>query len=235
MKFCIFSDIHGNGPAFKVAYPMIMNEKADINIFLGDLCGYYFDQNSIFDMIQSIPNLVAVLGNHDSYFLRVVDGDKSLKNDYCKKYGTSIDRLLDSSPTELVKWFTRLPQNYMLRELGISTYHGSPWDTIEGYVYPDSLLEGFLDYDASVFFLGHTHYPMVKNVNNKMIVNPGSLGQPRNGGWPTYAVFDYDSKKVSYREVNYDKNELLHKLQEIGDDNQYLRFVLNRKKDHDKT
>lgn len=48
MKICVFSDIHGNGPAFRVAYEMIMSEKADINIFLGDLCGYYFDQKEIF-------------------------------------------------------------------------------------------------------------------------------------------------------------------------------------------
>ena len=47
MRICVFADIHGNGPAFRIAYDMILSEKAAINIFLGDLCGYYFDQKEI--------------------------------------------------------------------------------------------------------------------------------------------------------------------------------------------
>ena len=47
MKICLFSDIHGNGPAFEAAYTKLMGEQADLNIFLGDLCGYYFDELEI--------------------------------------------------------------------------------------------------------------------------------------------------------------------------------------------
>jgi predicted phosphodiesterase len=68
MRICLFSDIHGNGPAVRAAHPMIMSEKADVHVFLGDLCGYYFDQNEIFILLQSIPNLVALKGNHDQFF-----------------------------------------------------------------------------------------------------------------------------------------------------------------------
>lgn len=230
MKICIFSDIHGNGPAFRVAYPVILNEKADINIFLGDLYGYYFDQNSIFNMLQDIPNLVAILGNHDSYFLRVVHGERGLKRTYRKKYGTSIDRLLDSSPSELIKWLADLPQSYTFHEVGVSLYHGSPWDALEGYVYPDSLLERFLDYDASVFFLGHTHYPMDRTINNIRVINPGSCGQPRDYNQPSYAIYDPRSGDVRFKRVRYNIDLLIEDVLEHSEKNEYLIDILKREK-----
>ena len=67
MKVCVLYEIHGNGPAYRVAYEMIMSEKADINLFLGDLCGYYFDQRENFLMLQTIPNLISLKEACDHY------------------------------------------------------------------------------------------------------------------------------------------------------------------------
>lgn len=228
MKICVFSDIHGNGPAFCVAYGMIISEKADLNIFLGDLCGYYFDQQQIYERILSLPNLVALKGNHDQLFLKVVQGDEDLRRDYLRKYGNSLEYLLRDDKSELCRWLSALPESYSSPTLGLSCYHGSPWNPMEGYVYPDSPLEKFLDYPASLFVLGHTHYPMVRTINNKLIVNPGSLGQPRHGGWPTYAVINYPSEKVIFREVSYDKSELVRQIDKLDVSNQYLRKILFR-------
>ena len=147
MRICVFSDIHGNGPAFRVAYDMILSEKADINIFLGDLCGYYFDQKEIFLMLQTIPNLIALKGNHDDFFLCIViNKDKELRQTYLKKYGISMENLLGQDVSELSQWLSNLPELYIHTDLGLAFYHGSPWDYLDGYVYPDSPLEKFLDY-----------------------------------------------------------------------------------------
>lgn len=228
MNICIFSDIHGNGPAFRAAYPMILRENADINIFLGDLCGYYFDQTEIFSLLQTIPNLIAVRGNHDSILLRIVRGDSDLKKTYHEQYGTSIDRLLEALPDELLEWLANLPESYFIDELGINLCHGSPWDILNGYVYPDSSLDKFVEYKGSFFLLGHTHYPMVKIIDEKIIVNPGSLGQPRNGGWPTYAVLDSCRKSVTFREIPYDSAYLSHQLEKLGNHHPYLKAILFR-------
>ena len=99
---------------------------------------------------------------------------------------------------------------------------------MEGYVYEDSSLNNFLDYSSSLFILGHTHYPMTRTINDKLIVNPGSLGQPRHGGWPTYALIEYPSKKVVFREVPYDKSALLLQIGEFDDNNRYLKEVILR-------
>ena len=228
MKICVFSDIHGNGPAFRVAYDMILSEKADLNIFLGDLCGYYFDQKQIYEMILLLPRLIALQGNHDQIFLKIVQGDENLCRDYSMKYGKSLEYLLKEDKPELYLWLSTLPQSYSSPILDLSCYHGSPWNPMEGYVYPDSSLEKFLDYPDSLFVLGHTHYPMARKINNKLIVNPGSLGQPRNGGWPTYAIIDYSSKEVIFREIFYDKTDLIRQIDKFDINNQYLRKILFR-------
>lgn len=228
MKICIFSDIHGNGSAFRVAYNMIISEKADINIFLGDLCGYYFDQKEIFFMLQTIPKLIALKGNHDLIFLRIINKDEELRQAYLEKYGNSMENLLVQDTSELNQWLSGLPDLYIHANSALAFYHGSPWDTMDGYVYPDSPLEKFLDYPSSLFILGHTHYPMVRTIGDKLIVNPGSLGQPRNGGWPTYAVIDYPSNKVIFREVSYNRSELSEQIDKLDGSNEYLKKVLYR-------
>ena len=228
MKICIFSDIHGNGSAFRVAYEMLISEHADIYLFLGDLCGYYFDQKEIFYMLQTIPNLVALKGNHDSFFLRIINKDEELRQTYMKLYGNSMENLLCEDVSGLVQWLSSLPESYSLKKLGLAGYHGSPWSTLEGYVYSDSPLEKFNDYPASIFVLGHTHYPMVRTIDDKLIVNPGSLGQPRNGGWPTYATIDFPGQDIKFREVFYNKDVLIRQIDELDNNNHYLKEVLLR-------
>ena len=228
MRICVFSDIHGNWPAFRVAYDMIISEKADLNVFLGDLCGYYFDQKKIFFMLKTIPNLIALKGNHDLIFLRIVNKNEEVRQAYLEKYGNSMENLLDTDPRELIQWLSNLPATYLHANSGLAFYHGSPWDSMDGYVYPDSLLEKFLDYPDCLFILGHTHYPMIRTIDDKLIINPGSLGQPRNGGWPTYAVIAYPSKKVIFREISYDKADLIRQIDKLDGKNEYLKKILFR-------
>jgi putative phosphoesterase len=227
-KICVFADVHGNGPAFINAFSMICSERADLNFFLGDLCGYYFDQCQIFEMIRSIPNLVAYQGNHDRTFLKIVEGDETLRKDYLRQYGRSIEHLLEDANGELIRWLSSLPESFSLESLDLVGYHGSPWDPLDGYVYPDTPLERFLEYRFSIFLLAHTHYPMARKIDDKLVLNPGSLGQPRNGGWPTYATVQFPELDIEFKEVFYDKNELLKQIDEMNGSNQYLKEVLLR-------
>ncbi len=223
MKLCFFSDIHGNGPAFRTAYPMILEEKADVYLFLGDLCGYYFDQREILPLLRSIPNMIALRGNHDQMFLHIREGNDDLRADYLKAYGPSMENLLTADSVELSQWLARLPETAVLSESGIKMYHGSPSSPLEGYIYPDSPLEEFLSDQGSVFLLGHTHYRMDQTIKNKRIVNPGSLGQPRGEAWPSYAVMDCTSKEVVFKEVRYDKRALLRQIEGLEGHHPYLK------------
>ncbi len=229
MKICVFADIHGNGPAFRVAYDMIISEKADLNVFLVDICGYYFDQKEIFFMLKTVPNLIAIKGNHDLIFLRIIiNKDEELRQTYLKKYGNSVENLLGQDTGELNQWLSGLSESYIHSNSGFAFYHGSPLDYLDGYMYPDSPLEKFLDYPSSLFVLGHTHYPMVRTIDDKLIVNPGSLGQPRHGGWPTYATVEHPSRKVVLKDVQYDRSAVAKQVEERDVDNNYLKEILYR-------
>ena len=227
MRICVFSDIHGNGPAFDAAYKMIISEKADLNIFLGDLCGYYYDQLEIFEKLTNIQSLYAIRGNHDAIFLDIVEGNKNMREKYCRKYGRSMENLLNKEIKELSKWLSSL-SSFIEPAFDIACFHGSPMNFLEDYIYPDSSLDIFLDHTSNVFLLGHTHYPMIRRIDNKIVINPGSLGQPRQGGWPTYAVIDYPHKTVTFRYVFYDKKKLLEQIDIMADENSYLKTVIER-------
>ncbi len=229
MKICVFSDIHGNGPAFDQAYPKILTEGADLNIFLGDLCGYYFDEIEIFRTLVQMPRLIALKGNHDKMFLAARGGDHQLQESYLKRYGSSLKLFLERDHLELVRWLEKRPEFYFLKEFDVACYHGGPGNFTEEYIYPDTDLEKFRATSFSNFFLGHTHYPMHRFIGEKMVVNPGSLGQPRHGGWPTYAVVDLSKSLVQFKEIQYDITQLIRRIDERGDQTPYIKNVLIRR------
>jgi predicted phosphodiesterase len=104
MRICVFSDIHGNGPAFWPAYEMMLEEKADLYFCLGDLCGYYFDQIEIFRALSRIPNLVCVKGNHGDIFLRIRKGNSELAQTNKEGYGSSMEYLARNETVDFVQW-----------------------------------------------------------------------------------------------------------------------------------
>ena len=228
MKICFFSDVHGNEHAFNAALGGILSENADINVFLGDLCGYYYGQMEIIPRLLEIPNLVSLRGNHDSLFIDIYNGDENVRKNYLRRYGKSMEKLLQSDCHELAAWLSTLPDSITWQETGVYCCHGSPWAPTDGYVYPDTPLDQFETFASSAFVLGNTHYPMHRMVGEKIIINPGSLGQPRHGGLPSYAVLDLPSGNVIFREVRYDMAPLYCQIEEAMETNLYLREVLFR-------
>jgi len=71
MKIGIFADIHGNIYAFENVWKELKKETCDHYLFLGDICGYYYYQNEIIEIIRSMKNLISIIGNHDDIFFAV--------------------------------------------------------------------------------------------------------------------------------------------------------------------
>jgi putative phosphoesterase len=230
MKICAFSDIHGNGFAFDAALEKILSEQADFNFFLGDFCGYFFNQNKIIKQLKTIPNLIYLMGNHDDLVLRIADGEKDLLSQYTRKYGRSMEHLHNQDIKEIMEWLRSALRFYDNRELNCYACHGSPENNLEGYIYPDSDIALFERYPQTLFLIGHTHYPMVRKFGEKIIVNPGSIGQPRHGGEATYAVIDMDGFAVEFKEIVYDKTKLADEIKRLDGHNDYLKNIIHRRK-----
>lgn len=228
MKICIFSDIHGNLLAFEAAYRLILKESADINLFLGDLCGYYFDEIAVWDRLLTIPRLVALRGNHDDMFLRAADRNISIQEQYRAEYGPAMDLFLEKDHKAVTAWLRSLHFTWEGQEAVCGAYHGSPWDALEEYIYPDTSLERFRNLQYPWVFIGHTHYSMDRIEGAVRVINPGSLGQPRDGYWPRFVVVDLSNGDVDFKEVRYDREMFIREIRRKAPRNPYLYKVIER-------
>jgi predicted phosphodiesterase len=229
MRIGIFSDAHGNIYAFEKIWSLLKAETADIYFFLGDVCGYYYHQNEIIDILKDCKGLICVKGNHDDIFLKILN-DPQAEQIYTQKYGQSLRLFKDNINSNNLEFLKGLPQQYVDPDLRIAIFHGSPFDNLNGYIYPDDNSEEFRKLDYKYVLLGHTHYPMQKQIGKLKIINPGSCGQPRDFYHPSFAILDYESGKVSFRRADYDRRLLIKDLMKNCESNKYLFDVLEREK-----
>lgn len=212
MKICFFSDIHGNYEAFSAGYQMVLDEHADINIFLGDICGYYFDTMKIWADLKECPNLITLLGNHDKIFLESY-ANGAVPSEYTKKYGPALDMLLHTCSESFIEWLKKSRLFFSDESISLFCCHGGPNDPINQYIYPDTELP---EVNAKHVIMGHTHYPMYRSRNGHCYGNPGSMGQPRDGGNPSFAILrtgKIDSWEI--RRFVYNKISLIRKIDKM--------------------
>ena len=224
MKICFFSDIHGNYEAFSVGYKLLLAEHADLNIFLGDICGYYFDCIKIWAELKECPNLVTLLGNHDKFFLKNYHIG-TIPVEYTQKYGPSLNMLLHSCSNEFIEWLENAESSFADESEALFCCHGGPNDVLNQYIYPDSELPVV---NAKYVVMGHTHYSMYRFQHGCHYGNPGSMGQPRDGSAPSFAVLRTEQNgSWDIHHFSYDKTPLFKAMKEMRVP-EYLRQVLRR-------
>ena len=220
----IFSDIHGNVYSLEKAIKEMEKYKPEQYLFLGDMVGYYYYQNECINLLAHLPNLISIKGNHDDNFLKSFLDDKKLKQ-LDQKYGKSYS-MLKSSITKNSFEYLKNMQDFEKNEI-YEAYHGSPSNYFSEYIYPDNRTLKF-NMHLPYLFLGHTHYQMDKRINNTRIINPGSIGQPRDMNKPSFAVVDTKENQVEFVRFDYDKKALISDILR-NQDNDYLVSVLERK------
>jgi len=228
MRLCILGDIHGNYLALNSVLKSIKEMGGSTLLIAGDFVGYYFWPAKVFDLLRGW-DVVAIRGNHDRMFERAKSDPTFLRN-LEERYGSGLRVALDELDSETADWLINLPNSleYSTNEGKILLCHGSPWDGDE-YVYPDASEESLARYaDLAVRWViqGHTHYPMRKDVGQVTVINPGSVGQPRdrNPG-AQWAVLDTVSARVDYFCEHYDVREIISEARKRNPDIPYLANV----------
>jgi predicted phosphodiesterase len=194
MRYGIISDIHSNLEALEVTLKALKKE-ADKIICLGDLVGYGPNPGECIDLISSL-NIPTIAGNHD----RAATGRLSMDrfNPWARKALGANRRKL--GPSQL-KFLEDLPDK--LEEEGFTCVHGSLVNPIEQYL--TSIYEAGPTFELMtkpLLFVGHTHVPaflceekeeaalsrtlkendsVTAEVSKKTILNPGAVGQARDG------------------------------------------------------
>jgi len=231
MKIIFFSDIHGNRYALEGLFNNNLVSVADQLIFCGDVFGYYYYQNEILDIFRRVKKLRCILGNHDKMFLDIIDG-KLNENTLIPKYGNSYKEVAERISRENIEFLRTFPTNLELEINGIKigVFHGSPSDLLNGRVYPDTEIvdsENYTKYDYVI--LGHTHHKMVKQISNTTILNPGSLGQQRDGKGCSFIELNLNDKTFDFKTIEYDISGLMKDIDRIDNGKHSLKEVLLRR------
>lgn len=156
--------------------------------------------NKAVELLKSIKNCYSIRGNHDRWYIKAIN-DKNLKKVLAKKFSGSYNFLSE----RVVKILCTIPDylelNIAKKDIGI--FHNRPNTQLSDSdrIYPDTeiIAEEFSKYD--IVFLGHSHYRMVKKIGKTLIINPGSLGCPRNGEGNSYAIFDFNKEKIEFFDI----------------------------------
>lgn len=221
MRLAILSDIHSNIHALRnVAADIRTKGGTDLTVCAGDIVGYGAFPNECCKAAAALSKLT-VLGNHD---LAALDHDTAFMNPYAAQavLWTS-SRLEDDSKT----WLRTLTTEARFHAAGleVAMYHGSVGSWTD-YVYAEAATDSLLKKArCNLLLLGHTHVPFVKRLQSGLIVNPGSVGQPRDGDpRSSYVMFDTDSKDCEVVRLDYDVDKAAEAIESAG----LPRFLADR-------
>ena len=209
MKVALLADIHANLPALNA----ILNDMPSVDhiVCLGDVVGYYADPNEVCDILRE-RQIPTIRGNHDAYVIGALVPNQARVAAYRTVWTQGTLR------RENLEWLRTLPTeiNFHWGNLQVQIRHATPWDE-EGYLYPDSdrLAEIHLGQNQRLA-LGHTHWPMLRQCGEGFVVNPGSVGQPRDcNPAAAYAILDCNSGAVEFRRISYDVAGLQQRLRSL--------------------
>lgn len=210
------SDIHSNLQAFE----SVLEDagRFDVSFNAGDIVGYGPNPRECIETVRRLK-MISVAGNHD---YAVVANDASDFNPYAAE-ALMINRTLLNDND--FSWLGALPRalHQSVEGVRVSIYHGSPRDPLNEYIFPAEAgrrIEEFLKYSKSdVLVLGHTHIPYVLESPRGLMVNPGSVGQPRDGDCrASYTILDLRDGVVGVenRRIEYDVREVAERMGRLG-------------------
>lgn len=222
MRLLVLSDVHGNLEALEAVLADAALHHVDDAVCLGDVVGYSASPREVISRLRTLALRAVVRGNHD----RVCAGFTSADT-FSPAARTAIAWTRTQLTPEDLQWISSMPHGPVLLQPGILLAHGAPQD--EDFYVQTTLDAGdvFNACNEVLCLHGHTHaqtvfrltagrihdetpvgracYVLPLAAESRWIVNPGSVGQPRDGDPRAgYAILDTGASVVELRRVAYD-------------------------------
>ena len=249
MRRAVISDIHANLAAFEAVLDHIAKQGVDEIYCLGDIIGYGPDPRACIELARPFP--VNLLGNHEEAVLFGAIGfnpkakiaiDWTRQQLSLKSEPADVNRGLWNFIGALVK------QHKADHCLFV---HGSPRDPTREYIFKqdyqdrkkmDEIFSSPSDVDWQVCFAGHTHHPGIfvqdhpyvflepgevgyeyryAGLKKRILVNVGSVGQPRDGDWRASYVI-VDDQDIHFHRLEYDVQRTIRRFLEYPELPEYL-------------
>jgi predicted phosphodiesterase len=234
MRYLLLSDIHSNDEALAAVLARARRRGFDRIVVLGDFVGYGADPNAVLDRLRRVRKpRVLIRGNHD----KVVSGlDRGgLFNPVALEAARWTEGALTRRNREFL---AALPLGPAVVDGAFEICHGSPRDE-DAYIFSDrDAFVNFRGFHTSVCFFGHSHIPSIFTLephgirvevvdgervvyrleeDRRYLINPGSVGQPRDGNPASaYAIYDAKKRVVLFERVAYDVERTRQKIHRAG-------------------
>lgn len=239
MRTAVISDIHSNLEALTAVFADIETQEVDRVICLGDVVGYGPNPCECIDLAMDCD--VVLLGNHDQGALFDPEGFNTGAERAI--FWTRAQLESDSGPEAEARWEFLGERPRLFKDGDFLFVHGSPRNPLNEYVFPEDIhnprkMERLFQLIDKYCFQGHTHVPGVFTENlsfytpaelnysyrlndAKVMVNVGSVGQPRDGdNRACYVVIDGDA--VNFRRIEYDFQSTIEKIYNSPDLDRFL-------------
>jgi putative phosphoesterase len=206
MQVGVISDVHSNLVALEAVLADMPN--VDRLVCAGDVVGYNPWPAACVDELRerSVPT---VMGNHD----RMVATDRNFGGNSMAQAGVSHAKaeLNDVQRT----WVQNLPRERVLFDGRLKLVHDHP-EVQDRYTYPEAFSPDLLGTEDALI-LGHTHVQHHEHYDEGVVLNPGSVGQPRDRDpRAAYALVDLEDLSVEERRVEYDIDRVVEEIRDVG-------------------
>jgi diadenosine tetraphosphatase ApaH/serine/threonine PP2A family protein phosphatase len=216
MRVAVLSDIHANLHALEAVLADVDGQAPDEIWCLGDVVGYGPLPNECVSVVRERTAL-CLCGNHDLAAIGTLD-----TADFNGDAGIAARWTKDALGVEEASWLRSLEPR--AERPGVELFHGSPRDPVWDYVLTEQIaLISILETTAPLILVGHSHISLalgwdgkaltgglapegteVQLAGRRWIVNPGSVGQPRDGdSRAAWALIDDDAGRTAFRRVPY--------------------------------
>ncbi|MEW5940355.1 MAG: metallophosphoesterase family protein [Chloroflexota bacterium] len=231
MRIALISDTHGNFTALAATLTDIRSQQADQIIFLGDAATIGSEPAETLDALREL-DCPCIMGNHDD---AVLDPARAMEFQIAPNLHTSLHwsiERLRADHFDFLETFLPTLEIPLSGNLSMLCFHGSPrsnTDMLLSTTPADTLDNYFSGQASSVWVGGHTHIQMARRHGDKLIVNPGSVGNafknafspgkaPELLPWAEYAILETADKTLSVdlRRVPFDTNEVLRRMSASG-------------------
>jgi predicted phosphodiesterase len=233
LRYLIFSDVHANLEAFEKCRALAQGHY-DKALCLGDLVGYGPDPNAVIEQAREVATTI-IRGNHDKACSGITDAEDF---NALARLATLWTRA-ELTPENLA-FLRSLPAGPMMLD-SFLLVHGSPADEDEYIFGPGQALPTLRNLNQQAVCFGHTHfqggfmltprgrYQSIRCTSQeeglvavlpledggRYLINPGSVGQPRDGDWrAAFAILDDAQRQVEYYRAPYDLAATQAKMQQ---------------------
>ena len=231
MKYAFISDVHSNLEAFLAVLNEIDSRDVNEIVCLGDIVGYNANPNECIEIIND-RSIKCIMGNHDARASGLEEPD-----DFTHLAKEAILWTRRQLKQKNISFLKNLPRTLSFPDDKILAVHGSLTSTDEYIFSLDDVAVNFMRMEeggVKICFFGHTHVRIAfdqtgKGVNplyqdeitiegsKKYLINPGSVGQPRDGDlMSAFLIYDTDAEVIEFFRVQYDMDKCYEKIIRAG-------------------